>query len=442
MQDLSRAHADAARALARRLATAGHRAWIVGGAVRDMALGRTPNDVDMASAATPDDVERAGFHTVPVGRAFGTLVVIVDGVEIQHTTFRSEAGFDDARRPNTVRFGATVEEDASRRDFTCNALYLDPIADEVLDPTGGLPHLEARELHCVGAARQRFEEDGLRLVRMARFAAQLELVPAPEVLAGAKSARGALRGVSPERVLVELETLFERPNGARALELLWECDLLMLAVPGLIERLGRDAEPAFRERIATLRRLDAAPGLVLGFAALHGPDPAATNAFGHAERRRALDVLDELRIARSTRSGVAATWAVACEVAPLARVPASRAQRLRWMQNAGFEPGLALARAWNLHLRRGTLVVDALLAEREKLGPEGVHPAPWLSAQDLEAAGLARGPAWGKLLREAETEQLDGRLATREAALAWLARRARELGHDGGNTLRSAKDNG
>ncbi|MBK7877553.1 MAG: CCA tRNA nucleotidyltransferase [Planctomycetes bacterium] len=442
MQDLSRAHASAARALAQRIATLGHRAWIVGGAVRDLALGRTPADVDMASAATPDEVERTGFRTVPVGRAFGTLVVLVDGLEVQHTTFRSEAGYADARRPSSVQFGATVEEDASRRDFTCNALYLDPSTDEVLDPTGGLPHLAARELHCVGVARERFQEDGLRLVRMARFAAQLELVPAPDVLAAAEAARGALRGVSPERVLIELETLFARPNGARALELLWSCDLLVLAVPGLVERLGRDLETAFRERAATLRELGPAPGLVRGLAALYGPDPVATNAFGHAERRRALDVLDQLRVARSTRSAVAAAWAVACEVAPLARVPASRAQRVAWMQSPGFDDGLALARAWNRHLRRGTLVVDALVAEREALGPDGVSPAPWLAAQDLEDAGIPRGPAWGRILREAEVEQLDGGLATRDAALAWLARRASELGHDGGNTLRSAKDSG
>lgn len=445
MQDLSSAHANAARRLADALATRGRRAWIVGGAVRDLALGRTPSDVDMASPATPEEVEGAGFRTIPIGRAFGTLVVLVDGVELQHTTFRSESGYADARRPDAVVFGATAEEDASRRDFTCNALYLDPRTDEVLDPTGGLAHLEARELHCVGVARERFEEDGLRLVRMARFAAQLELAPAPDVLAAARAARGALRGVSPERVLVELETLFARPRGAAAIELLWSTELLLLALPGLLARLGRDPEPAFRERFATLRALDDPPGLVLGLAALYGPEPAETNAFGPMDRGRAAEELDLLRVARSTRAAVLAAWTVACEVAPLARVPASRAQRLRWMQHAGFEDGLALAAAWNRHLRRGTLVVDALRAERAALGPDDLAPKPWLDAKDLDAAGVPRGPAWGTLLREAETERLDGRHATREDALAWLARRARTVrpgAQDGGNTRRNAKDRG
>src|SRR6185503_18536023 len=141
----------------------------VGGAVRDLALGLPPHDVDLASRLTPDELEGRFPKSASVGRAFGSMVLVVDGIPLQHTTFRSEHGYADARRPDQVRYGATLEEDASRRDFTCNALYLDPLSDELCDPQEGLADLRSALLRCVGDPAARFAEDGLRILRLARF---------------------------------------------------------------------------------------------------------------------------------------------------------------------------------------------------------------------------------------------------------------------------------
>jgi tRNA nucleotidyltransferase/poly(A) polymerase len=198
--------------VAERLAGAGHRVWLVGGAVRDLALGRQPKDLDLASAAVPEEVERLFDRTVSVGREFGTVLVLAGGRELQHTTFRSESGYADRRHPDRVAYGSSLEGDARRRDFTCNALYLDPLADEFRDPEGGLEDLRAGRLCAVGDAAERFREDGLRLIRMARFAARLDLEPAPELVAAARAEAGALEGVSPERTLGELERIFSGPR--------------------------------------------------------------------------------------------------------------------------------------------------------------------------------------------------------------------------------------
>lgn len=444
MQDLSAPLAHAARVFAERLARAGERAWIVGGAPRDLALGRPIHDLDMASAATPEAVEALGLRTFAAGRAFGTVGVLAGEVTIQHTTFRSEQGYTDARRPDVVQFGATLAEDASRRDFTCNALYLDPLTDEFVDPEGGLADLARGVLRCVGDARARFEEDGLRLVRLARFAAALELAPDPDVLAAARSARDALRGVSPERVLAELETLFARPRSARALALLAECDLLTRALPGVGEPwLGASSAEWWTPRArvhAELERALAAvagefagaagrpPGLALGLAALFGPAPGASAATRDVfPRARALDVVDALRVSRATRPSVSALWTLALALAPLDAPPASRAQRVRWLRDAEFTHAAALALAWRTAAELGPGATLALARERDALGAEGLTPAPFVGARELADSGVPRGPWWGKLLDEAETLQLDGAWPDADAARAWLARRAAEL---------------
>ncbi|MCY3003386.1 MAG: CCA tRNA nucleotidyltransferase, partial [Planctomycetota bacterium] len=222
---------SAATGIARRLHAGGFQGWLVGGAVRDLALGRDPKDVNIATDARPEDVERLFPGAKDVGRAFGTLIVVEAGLAAQVTTFRSERGYSDARRPDHVEFGASVEEDSRRRDFTCNALYLDPLDGTCLDPQGGLVDLGRRSLRAVGEPRERFREDGLRLLRLARFAADLDLEVEPATLAGAREAAGAIVGVSGERVLAELLTMANRARSARALELLDGLGLLARVLP-------------------------------------------------------------------------------------------------------------------------------------------------------------------------------------------------------------------
>lgn len=416
MQDLSRDLASAARAVAEPLSRAGHRAWIVGGAVRDLALRRDVQDVDMASDATPADVERIFRRTIPLGRSFGTLVVHVDGHDVEHTTFRSESGYTDARRPDDVAFGTTPEVDARRRDFTCNALYLDPLRDEVLDPSGGLADLAAGRLVCVGDARQRFAEDGLRIVRLARFAGQLRLEPTPATVAAARAELEALRGVSRERIFAECASLVRRGGGARALSVLHATGALDVVLPAVARGLP--------ERLAVLARLPDAPGDQLGFAAWLAPEPVPL-----AEAEAALV---GLRPPSALRDHVLDAWRLVAEIRAQDRPP--RSTRVRWFRRAGVATALALGRAQDEARGADPRRFVELARERDALSAAELAPPALVTARDLVERGLEPGPAFGAILRDVETLQLDGRLVDRAAALAWLDAR----GQDGGNARRNA----
>lgn len=428
--------ARAARAIAARLQAGGHQAWLVGGSVRDLALGRAPHEIDLATDARPERIEQLFERTVAVGRAFGTVVVVLEEADVELTTFRSESGYSDARRPDRVEFGASVEEDARRRDFTCNALFLDPSSDALRDPSGGMADLQAGWLRTVGEARERFAEDGLRLLRMARFVAQLALEPAPGLAEAARACGDALRGVSAERVLAELERVLAGPDPARALELLERCELLARALPSWADLAAAERT----RRIARLARLPRGPGAAAGFALL-------LDAEGDAdEAERALEAL---RASRELRRATRECGRVLAGLRALAEdAPRSRAVELARSSAFALVRG-ALRAALDEGAERALARVEARLGAqpaRAELWPE-----PLLGSSDLEAAGLPRGPAWKQLLHEAEQRQLDGALATRAAALEWLARRVDELARGaqpradaqvGGNTRRKAKDKG
>ena len=411
-KDLPQPWLDVARRIAGRLGERGSRAWIVGGAVRDLALGREPVDVDMACAAPPEEIQALFDRTLAVGRAFGTIVVHFER-DVQVTTFRSESGYSDARRPDEVRWGATPEEDSRRRDFTCNALYLDPLDDTLLDPQGGLADLERGVLRTVGDPGERFREDGLRLVRMARFAAQLDLAVEPEVLAAARREAAALAGVSPERCLAELTRILDGRDPARGLGLLREAGLLGRLLPAFDEGWG-DGGAA---QLAALARLGPGVGCALGLAMLLDPHRAAAPD-GEAA---AAGILEALRPSRELRRAVGERWRLAAAVRS-ALVAASggslgRAERVRLVREGAWPDVVR----WLRVAGEGGPQLEALESFAAGLPADERFPAPLLGAADLEARGVPRSARWGALLSELETQQLEGRLRTREQALAWLA---------------------
>jgi tRNA nucleotidyltransferase/poly(A) polymerase len=407
--------------IARRLQGIGARAWIVGGAVRDLALGRHPTDFDLASTASPEEVERVFERTVAVGRAFGTVVIQWGGRDYQHTTFRSESGYSDRRHPDQVSFGAELGADARRRDFTCNALYLDPLEDVCADPEGGLADLSAGILRAVGDPVERFREDGLRLLRMARFAARLELAGAPGLFGAAKREREGLAGVSAERIAGELERIFGGPHSAAAVRILVETSLLEHCLH------VQWSEATAAVRLQELERLAEAaaprgPGLACALALLLAPgklDPAGLRA--------AEGTLEPLAISRAVRRAVLAAWRLLAELDALlaagGEIP--RARRVRLVRDEAWPTAAALARARRGAAGEDTTAIEELSAFRGSLGEPGLHPAALLGPDDFRAAGIAPGPRYGALVAELEELQLDERVTTADEARAWLSRRAR-----------------
>ncbi|HTM19038.1 MAG TPA: hypothetical protein VL172_00965 [Kofleriaceae bacterium] len=218
---LERATPDAVRQVCRTLRGAGHQAWAVGGAVRDALLHRDAPDWDVATSAEPAEVQALFRRTIPTGIQHGTVTVLVgkgEGREaIEVTTFRGEGAYSDARRPDSVRFGVPLDEDLARRDLLVNAMAWDPIDGVLHDPFGGLDDLRARRLRAVGDPAERFREDGLRVMRAVRFAAQLGFALDAATEAAIPLALGSLRKVSVERIRDELYKLLAAPAPAAGL---------------------------------------------------------------------------------------------------------------------------------------------------------------------------------------------------------------------------------
>ncbi|MGL4549960.1 MAG: CCA tRNA nucleotidyltransferase, partial [Gemmataceae bacterium] len=228
----------------RALQAAGHDALFAGGCVRDELLGHEPADYDVATAALPDDVIALFRRTVAVGAAFGVVEVLGPRpFKVQVATFRRDGNYSDARRPDDVVF-STAEEDAKRRDFTINGMFLDPLAGRVIDFVGGRADLDAKVLRAIGDPAARFREDRLRLLRAVRMAARFGLSIDPDTRAAVQRMAAAVGdGVSAERVAEEFRKMLTDPNRVRAMRLLLELGLAAAVLPELLPMLGLPQGP-------------------------------------------------------------------------------------------------------------------------------------------------------------------------------------------------------
>lgn len=214
-----------------KLSEKGHKAVIAGGAVRDWLRGEMPHDLDLVTDATPDEVAALFPQTIPVGKAFGVVIVVVDGHSFQLATFRSEYGYDDNRRPSHVSWG-TPEQDAQRRDFTVNALFYEPVREEIWDFVDGYRDLKFEVLRAIGEPRARFQEDHLRILRAYRFRAQLGFIWEDELAESLKGISDWLVSVSRERIGEEILKLFESPKRSSVIKSLVDNQVLAILFPG------------------------------------------------------------------------------------------------------------------------------------------------------------------------------------------------------------------
>ncbi|MDR1212080.1 MAG: polynucleotide adenylyltransferase, partial [Spirochaetaceae bacterium] len=200
-------------------ASRGKQVYLVGGAVRDLLLGKHPNDWDLASDARPEEVIAMFRRVIPTGIRHGTVTIRHQGRSIETTTFRTESAYSDGRRPDSVRYAATIEEDLSRRDFTMNAVAIRLPGGSMTDPFGGRNDIRKKLIRCVGRAEERFGEDGLRPLRALRFASQLDFKLEETTLAAIAPALPSTTQVAIERVREELDKMLVSDLPSRGLRL-------------------------------------------------------------------------------------------------------------------------------------------------------------------------------------------------------------------------------
>ena len=424
-----------------RLREAGHEAVLAGGCVRDLLLERSARDYDVATAATPDEVLALWPDALTVGKAFGVVIVRDGPVQVEVATFRADAEYSDGRRPDAVTF-TTAEADARRRDFTVNALFVDPDSGEIIDYVGGREDLERRLIRAVGDPRARFAEDHLRMLRAVRFAAELDFDLDPVTADAVRDLADRAASVSGERVSAELEKILttHAAGRRRGLALMDDLGLMAVLLPEVQATHGTEQPVEFHPEgdvfVHTLLIVEALrePSYDLALATLlHdvGKPPTCRmrkgrlTFYGHAKlgAEMAGAVGRRLRLSTFARRRVA--WLVGRHMT-LANWPELRTATLKRLF---AEPGfLDLAELWRADCiaSGGTADgYDALMVRYRAAQEEAVQPEPLITGNDLIAMGLAPGPAFSAILGRVYDAQLEGEATTRDEALA-LAKRVVE----------------
>jgi poly(A) polymerase len=428
-----------ALAIVRKLRDAGFVAYFAGGCVRDRALGAEPKDYDIATDARPEVVERMFDHTVAVGARFGCIAVILDADKFEVTTFRADAPYVDGRRPSAVRFG-TVEEDAARRDFTVGGMFYDPIEGRLIDLVGGMRDLRAGVIRAIGNPYDRFEEDRLRILRAARFAARLNFTIDPATWAAMKRAAPTITAIAAERIGEELVMLMTEGGAARGMDLMLESGLFGALIPEMVEMVGcaqpenfhPEGDVYVHTRLAVSMLEPGVSETVAFGILLHdvakprcravAPDGKVT-FYGHTDQgaETAAAIMARLKRSRFVQERVA--YLVRNHLR-LCMAPRMRKATLkRMLAEDGFDELMQVALldafASSSYLGYWHFCRRALAT----MSAEEIRPPRLIDGNDLIEMGFAPGPRFKAILRDVEDQQLDGALTTREAALDYVRSR-------------------
>ena len=438
---------DFATSIVQTLRQHGFRAFLVGGCVRDLLLGREPKDFDVATSAAPQQVMGIFPETYAVGVQFGVVLVPAPDRDsavqthskshaIEVATFRSDIGYSDGRHPDEVRFSSDPREDVARRDFTINGMLLDPVSGEVLDFVGGRQDLKTGIIRTIGNPEQRFAEDKLRMLRAVRFASRFEYAIEPATFSAIQNLAGQIQVVSRERVRDDLTRMLTEGQGRRAFLLLDKSGLLKHVLPDISAMKGVDQPPEFHPEgdvfVHTLLLLDNLPNpcsMTLAWGALlHdvGKPPTFRVApdrirfDGHVEVgvKMAEEICRSLRFSNDETEQILALVDNHMRFGHATRMKESTLKK--FLRLPAFDEHMALHRADCLASHRNLSTYDFVQQKRAEIPPEKIRPTPLVTGDDLIAAGHNPGPRFREILSAVEDAQLEGRLPSREAALEYV----------------------
>jgi poly(A) polymerase len=420
-----------AHAVIAKLRSVGHRAWLVGGCVRDLLLGAKPKDYDVATDARPDRLMDLFPRSGRVGAHFGVVLVRDAFSQVEVATFRSDHDYEDGRRPGIVHFESDPRQDVLRRDFTVNGLLMDPDSGEVLDYVDGRADLARRVIRAIGDPAERFREDHLRMLRAIRFAARLGFTIDPTTFDAIRGHHRLILRVSAERVRDEIVRILTEGGARRGFEMLDESGLLAAILPEIAAMKGVEQPPEFHPEgdvwlhtLLLLEQLERpTPTLALG-ALLH--DVGKPSTFRVADRIRfdghvesgvhiAHEILTRLRFSREQMEQVEALVANHMKFKDAPQMKESTLKR--FMRLPSFEEHLELHRLDCLSSNKRLESYDMVRGRLEHLTEEHLKPEPLLTGADLIAAGYHPGPLFTEILRTVEDAQLEGRVRTAGEAM-------------------------
>jgi poly(A) polymerase len=433
---------DQAIAIVKRLRAEGYESYLAGGSVRDMLLGKTPQDYDITTNAKPDEVAKIFPKTIPVGAQFGVLLVMMENEVFEVASFRHDGPYLDGRRPTHVRYGS-LQEDIFRRDFTINGMAYDPITDQIIDLVGGRKDLESKLVRAIGDPHSRFEEDRLRMVRAVRFAASLDFTIESETFDAIRELASTVKQISWERIGDEITRILTEGGAKRGFELLDRTGLLKILLPEIEAMKGVEQSPdyhpegdVFTHTMLTLSHLDSPTETLAYGCLLHDVakpvcirrDEQRLTFYGHTEKgaEMAEEVLKRLKRSRATWERVA--YLVRNHLRHV-QAPQMRLSTLkRFLGEDGIDELLELARIDALSANGDLQHYRFCKQKLTELEEEEIHPEPLLRGRDLIAMGFSPGPKFQTILKEVEEAQLGGELSSREEAMKWVHKNYRNEG--------------
>src|SRR5579864_9201739 len=401
----------------------GFQAYLVGGCVRDLVLGREPKDYDVATNATPEQVMGIFPETYAVGAQFGVVLVPApdgDGASdvgmaepakalaVEVATFRSDIGYSDGRHPDEVRFSQDPREDVARRDFTINGMLLDPESGEVLDFVGGRKDLHDGVIRTIGDPERRFAEDKLRMLRAVRFAARFEYAIEPATFAAIEKLAHEIQVVSRERVRDELTRMLTEGHARRAFLLLDESGLLREVLPEISAMKGVEQPPEFHPEgdvfVHTLLLLDhlphPCPATLAWGALLHdvgkpatfrvAPDRIRFDDHVDVGVKIAQEICRRMRFSNDDTEQILALVDNHMRFADAMKMKESTFKKFVRMPR--FEEHLAMHRADCLASHGKLTTYEFIRQKRAEIPPENMRPSPLVTGDDLIAAGHVPGP--------------------------------------------------
>jgi putative nucleotidyltransferase with HDIG domain len=426
-----------AAAIVQKLHRHGHIAYFAGGCIRDALQGVQPKDIDIATSATPAQVQALYQRTVPVGIQFGVVRVLLDEMEFEVATFRSDGVYLDGRRPEEIQF-STPEQDALRRDFTINGMFYDPLNDRIIDYVSGREDLARKLIRAIGKASERFAEDRLRMLRAIRFATTLASEIESSTWSALREDARAIAIVSPERIRDELLKILVSPHRLRGFDLLDKSGLLEAILPEVSALKGCEQPERFHPEGDVFVHTRLMLGLLAPKASaaqvvavlLHDIGKPPTRSFDPIDQRirfnghdkigaeMAEAVMTRLRFPRQEIDLVVEAVRNHMVFKDVQQMRPAKLRRFMARPHFGIELELHRIDCAGSH---GDLEnYQFLVRKSSEFAQEPLIPAPLVRGGDLISMGLKPGPKIGELLEAVQTAQLEGEVATRAEALQLL----------------------
>ena len=393
---------EAALYIIKKLHKSGYEALLAGGCVRDMLLRRRAVDYDVATNAHPKEVIKLFRRTLKVGAKFGVVIVLMDKMQVEVATFRTEAGYVDGRRPSTVQF-TSAAEDASRRDFTINGMFYNPLKREVIDYVEGQKDLKRKIIRTIGIADERFSEDYLRMLRAVRFSTQIGFKIEPSTWKAICNNAKKINKISGERIAIELGYILTNPNRAAGMSMLVETGLAKAIFPNLS---AAQSDYGIRILSQLRNKIDFAFALAC--------------LFSDCETEFALDECEILKLSRNDSKHIQFLLE---NRGKLLNDKMSLADLKKILAQQHFQNLFEMQKAIQKATIGGRKSISALIKLKQRiklLGDIELQPKPLLNGYDLIRLGAVSGPSLGRLADEFYVAQLEGQIKSREQATEWV----------------------